>query len=53
MDWVTIQSYTDEKKEKSNLMRIHDQKEMCAVPMTASVVFTSFTYAKHAHIGLK
>jgi hypothetical protein len=41
------------KDKKSNLIMIHDQKEPCTVPMTDSVVFTSFTYAKHTHIGVK
>lgn len=49
MAWVTIQSYIDEEKRT---VKSHGQK-MCAVPMTASVAFTSFTYAKHAHIGVK
>lgn len=41
------------KEEKSNLIMIHDSKEICMVPMTVSVVFTSFTYAKHALVCVK
>lgn len=41
------------REEKSSLIMIHDSKEMCTVPMTVSVVFTSFTYAKHALVGVK
>lgn len=39
------------KEEKSNLIMIHDSKEICMGPMT--VAFTSFTYAKRALVGVK